>query len=195
MFSRFRTALGMALLMTLMISITAFAKGNFSFITITGSDLKEPIRSTAPALTTDFFAFADFTQSLTAAPANPGVGYEITRYYIDSGTESAFDKLHYYPDTGFVYFDGLVGGSSDYDGKWYTAQTGIKEAFIKALPAATITKSQPVEKEAEQVRPNTANVQNQTKRLTAQPLLTVSIIALAGFVILAVVVRRRKVSV
>ncbi len=194
MFTRFRTVFGLAVLLTLMISITVFAKGNFSFITITGPDLKEPIRSTNPALTTDFFAFADFTQSRTAAPANPGVGYEITRYYIDGGTESAFDKLHYYPETGFVYFDGLVGGSSDYDGKWYTAQTGIKKVFMKALPVAMITKSQPAEKEAEQVQPNTANVQNQTNRLTAQPLLTVSIVALAGFVILAFVVRRRKVS-
>jgi len=194
MFSRLRIAFGLALLLTLMISITVFAKGNFSFITITGPDIKEPIRSTDPALITDFFAFADFTQSLTAAPVNPGMGYEITRYYIDSGKESAFDQLHYYPDTGFVYFDGLVGGSSEYDGKWYTANTGIKEAFMKALPAAMIATSQPVEKEAEQVQPKTANVQNQTNRLTAQIPLTVSIIALAGFVILAVVVRRRKVS-
>ncbi len=117
MFSRIRTALGLALLLTLMISITVLAKGNFSFITISGPNLKETIRSTDPALVTDFFAFADFSRTPVEAPANPGVGYEITRFYIDAGSESAFDKLHYYPETGFVYFDGLVGGSSEYDGK------------------------------------------------------------------------------
>jgi len=195
MFSRFRTAFGLALLLTLMISITVFAKGNFSFITITGPDLKEPIRSTDPALTTDFFAFADFTQSLTAAPANPDVGYEITRYYIDSGNESAFDQLHYYPDTGFVYFDGLVGGSSEYDGKWYTAESGIKKAFTNALSAAMVTKPQPVEK-VEQIQPGIANVQAQSSSSTVvQPVFTISIVALTGLIVLALVLRRRKTSV
>ncbi len=195
MSSRFRIAFGLASLLTLMFSITVFAKGNFSFITISGADLKEPIRSTDPALIAEFFAFADFTQSLTAAPANPGVGYEITRYYIDSGSESAFDKLHYYPDTGFVYFDGLVGGSSEYDGKWYTAQTGIKEVFMKALPATTMTKPQPVE-EVKQVQPGSiSNAQAQSSPLTLQPVFTVSILAVTGLIILSIVLRRRKAAV
>ena len=133
MFSRFRIAAGLALLLTLLTSITVFAKGSFAFISITGSDLKEAIRVSDPALTESFFAFADFYRDSTEAPADPGNGYEITRYYVDGNRESAFDKLHYYPDTGFVYYDGIVNGSSEYDGKWYTAKPDIKTIFESAL--------------------------------------------------------------
>jgi hypothetical protein len=133
MFFRIRVAFGITFLVALLTSITAFAKGNFAFISITGSNLKEAVRSTDPALTMDFLAFFDFSQK-TEAPANPGVGYLITRYYIDSAQETAFDHLHYYPDTGLVYYDGIVNGWSDYDGKWYAARPEIKSAFESALP-------------------------------------------------------------
>jgi hypothetical protein len=126
--------LGSALFLVLITTTTALAKGNYSFITIRGNDLNIELRVTDPALTSDYFAFADFFQNKTEAPANPGIGYEITRYYLDQGSAQAFDQLHYYPDKGFVYYDGLVNGSSEYDGKWYNAKPGIKTAFEKALP-------------------------------------------------------------
>jgi hypothetical protein len=132
-FTRIRIAMGLTFAAILITSITAFAKGGFSFITITGSDLKEEIRSTDPALTEDFFTFADFYRNKTSAPADPGVGYEITRYYIEGVGEIAFDRLHYYPETGFVYYDGIVNGSSEYDGEWYTANSEIKSIFESAL--------------------------------------------------------------
>ena len=134
MFPRIRLAFGIALLVTLTVSITAFAKGGFSFITITGANLKDELRVTDPELTTDFFAFADFSRNKAEAPANPGEGYEITRYYIDGKSEVVFDRLHYYPETGLVYYDGIVNGSSDYDGEWYIARREIKAAFEKVLP-------------------------------------------------------------
>jgi hypothetical protein len=80
-------------------------------------------------LTEDFFAFADFYQNQTEAPSNPGIGYEVTRFYLGGSREYAFDRLHYYPDTGFVYYDGIVGGSSEYDGEWYPARPEIKAIF------------------------------------------------------------------
>ncbi len=134
MFSRIRVVFGIALLLALLTFVNAFAKGSYSFITITGSNLKEAVRVTDPALTTDFFAFADFSQDRTKAPANPGSGYEVTRYYKDALQETAFDRLHYYPYTGFVYYDGIVNGSSEYDGKWYIARPEMKGAFEKVLP-------------------------------------------------------------
>lgn len=138
MFTRLRIALGSAILLSLMIAITVFAKGGFSFITIAGPNLKENIRATDPALTHDFFAFADFYRAQTDVPAEPGKGYEITRYYVDGTRETAFDSLHYYPDSGYVYYDGIAnGGSSEYDGKWYTAKPEIKTAFEKVLPGQT----------------------------------------------------------
>ena len=133
MFSRFRIAVGLVLLLTLLTSGTALAKGGFAFISITGPELKEPIRISDRVFTEGFFAFADFYRDGTEAPADPGMGYEITRYYVDGSRESAFDKLHYYPDTGFVYYDGIVNGSSEYDGKWYTAKPDIKTIFESAL--------------------------------------------------------------
>src|SRR5581483_5824011 len=121
MLNRIRISITLALLLTLLTFIAAYAKGNFSFITIQGPDMKEAVRVTDPALTTDWFAFADFPRGAVDAPANPGAAYEITRYYIDGSREQAFDHLHYYPDSGFVYYDGILGGRSEYDGKWYSA--------------------------------------------------------------------------
>lgn len=144
MFLRTRIAVALALLTALLISVTAFAKGSFAFITITGPKLRDAVRSTDPALTTDFFAFADFYHDKAKAPASPGAGYEITRFYTRGRGEIAFDRLHYYPEAGFVYYDGIVNGSSEYDGEWYTANPEVKTVFdaalsiqIKSLPAAS----------------------------------------------------------
>ena len=133
MFYKLRIAMGLALIISLMTAVAVFAKGGYSFITIQGADLKEEVRLSDPVLTTDFFAFADFYLNKTNTPADPGVGYEVTRYYVNGGAESAFDKLHYYPDTGFVYYDGLVNGSSEYDGHWYIANPDMKNLFETAL--------------------------------------------------------------
>lgn len=133
MFPRFRIALGLALLLALLTSVTVFAKGDFSFIAVTGGELTDEVRISDPALTKDFFTFADFYQNKTEAPVDPGMGYQITRYYVNGYTERAFDRLHYYPETGFVYYDGIVNGSSEYDGEWYTAQPDIKSTFETAL--------------------------------------------------------------
>ena len=140
MLTRIRIAIGLAVLLTLLTFLAAYAKGNFSFITIQGPDMKDPVRVTDPALTTDWFAFADFPRGAVDAPANPGTAYEIMRYYIDGSREQAFDRLHYYPDTGFVYYDGIVGGSSEYDGKWYPAKPGIEVTFKSALVKAIQSK-------------------------------------------------------
>jgi hypothetical protein len=137
MFSQIRVAFGLALLLGFVSSITAFAKGGFDFITITGPDLKEKVRVTDTALTEDFFAFADFYEDKTEAPADAGVGYEITRHYIDGSREYIFDRLHYYPDAGFVYYDGIENGGSEYDDKWYTAKPEIKTIFESALSIGT----------------------------------------------------------
>lgn len=147
MFSRIRITIGLALLFTLITSITVLAKGGFSFVTITSPNLKDEVRATDPALTVDFFAFADFYRNKVEAPANPGKAYEVTRYYVYKTREYAFDRLHYYPDTGFVYYDGIRNGSSEYDGKWYTAQPGIEKTFKKAItlqvqPSILVAESQ-----------------------------------------------------
>jgi hypothetical protein len=114
-------------------SALAFAKGEFDYITIKGPGITGEINVTNPALTADFFAFADFSKGSIEEPLNPGEGYQIVRVYVVDNQASAFDQLHYYPYTGYVYYDGLVGGWSEYDGKWYAADVDANEPFRAAL--------------------------------------------------------------
>lgn len=118
-------------------SALVFAKGNFDYIAVKGPGITGEINITNPALTADFFAFADFTQGEIPPPADPGQGYEIVRVYVevvdDKPTDRPFDQLHYYPYTGYVFYDGLVEGASEYDGKWYAANPSANEPFRAAL--------------------------------------------------------------
>jgi hypothetical protein len=102
-------------------ALTVLAKGGFDYITVEGPGITGEITITNPALTQDFFAFADLSKGSIEAPADPGQGYEVTRVYVVDNRGQPFDKLHYYPYTGYVYYDGIVNGSSEYDGKWYAA--------------------------------------------------------------------------
>jgi len=192
MFSRVRTAFGLALLLSLLTSMTVFAKGGFSFITIIGADLKDVVRVTDKSLTISFFAFANFYEDRADAPSDPGVGYEITRYYIDGKSEIVFDQLHYYPETGFVFYDGIVNGDSEYDGEWYTADPEIKTVFESALtaqikPVTSASQPQSV-KPIEQVQPIAQVPQ-------AQPFTTIVAVSAGLAVILVFAYWRRKPSV
>lgn len=113
------------------------AKGEFDYIIIKGPGITGEINVTNPALTSDFFAFADFTQGDVPPPTDPGQGYEIVRVYVETvdgkPTARLFDQLHYYPYTGYVYYDGLVEGASEYDGKWYAANPSANEPFRAVL--------------------------------------------------------------
>ena len=144
MFSRIRNAVGLAFLASLVTSVAVLAKGGFSFISITGPGIEEEIRTTDLKFTEDFFAFADFYRDKVQAPADPGEGYLITRYYVDGKREIEFDQLHYYPSAGFVFYDGIVNGESEYDGEWYSADPAIKAVFQSALPASAGAHVQPV---------------------------------------------------
>ena len=192
-----RVAIGIALASILMTSITASAKGGFDFITITGPDLKEALQVTDARLTEDFFTFANFFEDKTTAPADPGQGYEITRHYVQGVSDVVFDRLHYYPETGFVFYDGIENGDSEYDGEWYIANPEIKTVFesalaVKSVSAAQaeekgpVTSSQPVESVA-QTRPVSSSL----------PSLSIVIIVLtAGLAALfAFALWRRKPSV
>jgi hypothetical protein len=167
----------MALLLVLATTLTAFAKGGFNFISIAGPGLKEEVRVTDLDLTEDFFAFANFYKDRIEAPANPGEGYEITRGYVDGKREIIFDRLHYYPDTGFVYYDGIENGESEYDGEWYAANPDIKTVFEAALAGQTGSAS-PVEKK--QPQPSVSQPQTQPLRdpasLPSFPLIMVIVV-------------------
>ena len=156
MFSRLRLALSLSLLFSAMTLTLVFAKGGFDFISITGPNLKEEVRITDAGLTEDFFTFANFYEDRTEAPADPGEGYEIVRYYIDGTHEIIFDRLHYYPDTGFVFYDGIENGESEYDDGWYLAKPETKAVFESALSAqfelASMEKKQPISSDSQAER-------------------------------------------
>lgn len=195
MFSQFRTAIGITLLLTLITSVSVFAKGGFAFVSISGADLKEPIRSTDPALTMGYFAFADFYRNQTEAPVNPGIEYEITRYYMDGGREYAFDRLHYYPITGYLYYDGLVNGSSEYDGHWYKAQPEIKAVFESLLLPASVVITE-LDSSASQPQPNNSTMPTEPVSLFTGPQLFAVFSLIVGSAVITLLAywRRRALT-
>ena len=137
MLKRIRIALGVAAFLLLMSTTAALAKGSFAFISVSGEGLDNDVRLYDAGVTLDWFAFADFQEGRVPPPAGPPQGgYEITRYYLDGRRETAFDHLHYYPQAGLVYYDGIVNGWSSYDGKWYRANPEIRTIFEKDVQAA-----------------------------------------------------------
>ena len=114
-------------------NMLVLAKGEFDYITIKGPGVTGEINVTNPALTGEFFAFADFSKGPVDPPANPGEGYQIVRVYVVDTKPAPFDQLHYYPYSGYVYYDGLANGSSEYDGKWYMANPSANEPFRAIL--------------------------------------------------------------
>jgi hypothetical protein len=139
MFSRVQMALAITGALLALSTTAALAKGKFAFISVAGGSLNSEIRLYDAAVTLDWFVFADLGGGRVPAPAStPQGGYEITRYYIDGRRAVAFDHLHYYPQAGLVYYDGIVNGWSDYDGKWYQAKPGIKAIFEKDVQYAAM---------------------------------------------------------
>jgi hypothetical protein len=193
---RIRIAIGIALAAALMTITLALAKGGFDFITITGPDLKTAIRVTDTDLTEDFFTFANFYEDKTEAPANPGKGYEITRHYMQGVSDIVFDRLHYYPEAGLVFYDGIENGDSEYDGEWYTANPEIKTVFESALMAQSVPAALVEKKE-----PATSSSQPQSSESTAQakpvpsgasfPILLV-VLAIGLAAVFALAIRRRN---
>ena len=130
-----RTLTILLALFLLMIPLAAQAKGPFSYLTVSGGGLKQEVKLTDAGLM-DYFAFM-FPQPGVEPPANAGLGYELVRHFSDGKTDMAFDHLHYYPDAGFVYYDGLINGYSEYDRKWFAARPEVWQTFEAALKAQT----------------------------------------------------------
>ena len=197
MFTRIRIAAGVAFAALLLTNLTAFAKGSFDFITIAGSNLKDSVRLTDSALTEDFFTFANFHEDRTKTPADPGQGYEITRHYVQGNSDVVFDRLHYYPESGFVFYDGIENGDSEYDGGWYIANPDIKPLFETAL-AIQLGAASPVEKKqsvssASELEPASAIAQAKPAASNLSLLLIIGTALTVGLAALfALTYRRRK---
>jgi hypothetical protein len=178
-----RRALGLAVLLAVVMSTAVFAKGGFSFIAITGPGLKEEVRATDASLTEDYFAFADFYSNKVEAPKDPGQGYQITRYYVDGKHERGFDQLRYYPETGYVFYDGIVNGESEYDGEWYSANPAVKSVFESVLPVSSIAQAPPV-KQSEPGQSSVPVTQAQPVPTIDPSQVVVPVAILAGLLVL-----------
>jgi len=132
-----KTILTLLTILVLVPTTIATADGNFDYITVRGPGLTGEVNITNPVLTKDFFVFADFTKGPVEPPADIGEGYEVVRVHVDYTNEKPtpipFDLFYYYPYTGYVYYQGLVDGSSEYDGQWYLANPAANEPFRDAL--------------------------------------------------------------
>jgi len=99
----------------------ALAKGPPSSATIRGPSLNGEVEITDSVIVSGF-ALAAFENFEGGALDSPQLtqGYLITTYF---GKGRPFDHFTYYLDPqgalGYVFYNGIVNGSSEYDGKWY----------------------------------------------------------------------------
>lgn len=106
------------------------AKGVPTRVTIYGPGLAGRIDVTDPALLPllGLARLEDVSTPIIVPPVT-GPGYEIER--------DGFDHERYYPDPaggrGFIYYIGLINGSSEYDGHWYYASAESEQALKHIL--------------------------------------------------------------
>jgi WD40 repeat protein len=139
--------LRIVLLMTLLLvtGVTA-AKGPSNRITITGPGLTEPIEITDTniLIPLSFVTFENNFENVPKAPTNLGEGYELTRYCADErGNYMAFDHEHYFPDPrggrGYVFYDGIINGSSTYDGRWFRVNVDSEKVLQSVLQHVVVS--------------------------------------------------------
>ena len=138
-----------ALILALLTTGVVVAKGGPSKVTISGPGLVGAVEVTDPKLL-EAFAFERFENisRRIAAPADPGVGYVVTRYVRDGRYPQdaakliAWDRAIYYPgsagEVGVVFLEGLIGpNSNEFDGYWYRA-TGVGDAAMHQILAERV---------------------------------------------------------
>jgi hypothetical protein len=119
---RYLTAIFLvALLFLLLLPLQSALAGGccFTDITIKSLDSGRQVTISGPALTaphdlSTFQSFTDFSRTISK-PSRVGPAYEVVR--------DGWDHLRYYPGVGdapgAVYYEGLINGSSEYDGRWF----------------------------------------------------------------------------
>ncbi len=120
------------LVLFLLLPTTVFAQGEFNYIVVKGPGITGDINVSTSLLIQDD-SFADFSQASVNPPADAGQGYQIVRMYVEGSKGVPYDQIHYYPYTGYVYYDGIVNGFSEQGGKWYLANPAIEKPFRAVL--------------------------------------------------------------
>jgi hypothetical protein len=83
----------------------------------------------------------DFAAGPLDEPAGLGEGYTLERQFQNGRAFQSFDRVTYFPDPngerGYVRYEGIVNGWSDYDGKWFRA-TAKGDAAMRRIIAGTM---------------------------------------------------------
>lgn len=141
-FVRYHRALPvlMALALFLCTGTAAFAKETPAKVTVADPGIAKPIDITTPATlqVLGLNRLEDFG-SPAGAPTGASPGYDLTRYVRSDTGLRPFDRVRYVPDPaggrGYVYYAGVVGGSSSTDGLWFRASAEGERALRAALTA------------------------------------------------------------
>ena len=142
---RFICLIAGVLLLMLLAVHPVLAKGPFTSLIVSGGELTHELEIREPGLL-EFFSFADYYAArLPQPPENAdnllAQAYVIKRYGQDdrNGRLVQFDSLHFLPakgdKPGLVYYDGVFNGSSEYDKKWYRANSEANAAFQRLINA------------------------------------------------------------
>lgn len=116
----------------------SLAKGPADKVTIDGPGLTSEIEVTETVLLSalSIGQLEDFGRP-SATPRDPGPGYELTRYFKDRAGFQAFDRVRYYPNAagggGYIFYEGIVNGWSEYDGRWFRASVAGDQVMRRLL--------------------------------------------------------------
>jgi hypothetical protein len=89
----------------------------------------------------------NFEAGSIEAPAGLTAGYTLDRQFEESpGKFRSFDRVVYYADPGgdlgYVFYEGIVNGSSEYDGRWFRARpagdAAMRMIIDHTLPQPTL---------------------------------------------------------
>lgn len=121
------------------------AKGS-NYVVITQRDLSEPIIVDDLALASrlSLTMLEDVDHGAIDEPTNLDLdaGYRLERGFFEENVETfvPWDASVYYPDPeggrGYVFYDGIINGGSEYDNKWYRARMEAEAVLQQVLYGA-----------------------------------------------------------
>ena len=120
----------------------ALAKGPWGKVEISGEGLTGVVEITDPQLLENLSIgiFQDLALGSIPPPEVVGGGYKMLRGWDnEQDVFTPFDLVHYYPDPaggpGYLYYDGMVNGGSEFDRNWYRVtkqgESAIQQFFAE----------------------------------------------------------------
>ncbi len=138
-FKRIVTFVLLAVALLALSAVSAVAKGPPGYIDFEVPGMWRNFRLEKPDVPMELSMgqFSDFL-SPVEGPDNLGAGFIMTRGWFDEDGEAVpWDRLFFFAnldgDLGYVYYFGLVNGSSEYDGRWFQVSAEGQAKLIEVL--------------------------------------------------------------